>query len=286
VEHRQREGHHDHYDGVHADHDNHGVYAASADDNVCAAPGGNNNVVDARGHDHGSGDNDVCSAGTNHDGGADASAASAGEASVDAAGEAPPQVGGAQGKPSDRDARAYDMNAIALAAAVATIAGHAPAHLRAGASLGTMRIPAIALSAPMTQGGKDLYTQAWPVELQRGPAHYPRLRLPGGKYVQGALPWQKGTVGFAGHRTTWAHPFLKLNQLRKGDAIVLRTHWGTFWYKVYRMAITKPTDAVVLAGRTGHKLVLTACHPPRLAIRRLVVFAKLVGVSRTTSFQG
>ena len=172
------------------------------------------------------------------------------------------------------------MSAASLAAAVAMIAHHAPAHLPAGARLGTMRIPAIALTAPVVQGGQTLYTQPWPKELQRGPSHYPARRLADGGSIKGALPWQQGTVGFAGHRTTWTHPFRRLNELRKGDAVILRTPWATFWYRVYAMRIVEPSSVWVLTGKAGYRLVLTACHPPRMATYRIAVFARLVSATR------
>lgn len=162
------------------------------------------------------------------------------------------------------------MRALAAAAlaAVATSHGHAPpAHVAAGARLGTLTIPRIHLVATVQQGGWDLYTAPWPAALAPGPAHYPNT----------AFPWQRGTVALAGHRTTNTRPFLHLNDLRRRDLIVLRTRWGTYRYRVYRMAIIKPTDIHVLtAPRRGHQLLLTACHPPRQATYRLAVWARLV----------
>src|SRR3954464_1544662 len=101
---------------------------------------------------------------------------------------------------------------------VAVASSPAPAHLRAGARLGQIRIPRIGLVASVDQGAQTLYTAAWPRELNRGTAHYPGT----------ALPWQQGTVGIAGHRVTHTRPFRYLNRMRKHDLIVLRTRWGIF----------------------------------------------------------
>jgi sortase A len=148
------------------------------------------------------------------------------------------------------------------------VALHAPAHIRAGASLGTITIPHIRLAAPLTQGGRDIYTNPWPRELDRGPAHEPNT----------ALPWQRGVVGIAGHRTTWTHPFRWLNRLHRNDPIFLRTRWGRFSYRVASIRIVRPTDTRILFRRFGHWLVLTACAPPGSARFRIAVTAKLVGV--------
>jgi sortase A len=156
---------------------------------------------------------------------------------------------------------------VLLAALLATVtlaSSHAPAHLRAGARLGEIRISRIGLVAEVDQGADTLYTAAWPAELDHGAAHYPDT----------ALPWHQGTVGIAGHRVTHTKPFLRLNRVRKNDLIVLATRWGVFRYRVFAMKIVKPTALWVLRGRLGHRLVLTACHPPHSDSERLVVFAR------------
>jgi sortase A len=155
-----------------------------------------------------------------------------------------------------------------LSVLLASIATHAPAHLRAGASLGTIAIPHIHLVAPLTQGGRDIYTNAWPAELDRGPAHEPDT----------ALPWQRGVVGIAGHRTTWTHPFRWLNRVHRGNLVLLQTRWARFRYRVIRVQIVRPTDTGILFRRFGYRLVLTACTPPGYATYRIAVTAKLVAI--------
>jgi sortase A len=158
--------------------------------------------------------------------------------------------------------------AVAVAAAVtAAAATSASSRLRAGEAFGTLSIPRIGLVSPVQQGGWDIYTAAWPASLKRGPAHYPNT----------PMPWQAGTTAFAGHRTTFTHPFLNLNRLRRGDRLVLRTvGHGTFVYRVTKMRVLSPDALWILhAPRVGHHLVLTACHPPHSAKYRLVVWASL-----------
>jgi sortase A len=160
------------------------------------------------------------------------------------------------------------LHSFFLSVLVAAVAAHAPAHLRAGASLGTIEIPRIQLTAPLTQGGRDIYTNPWPAELDHGPAHEPDT----------ALPWQRGIVGIAGHRTTWTHPFRWLNRLHHGNVVLLRTRWARFTYRVVRIRIVRPTNTRILLGRSGHWLVLTACTPPGYATYRIAVTAKLVAI--------
>ena len=59
-------------------------------------------------------------------------------------------------------------------------------------------------------------------DLRQGTGHYPTTPLPG----------QEGNSAIAGHRTTYGHPFGDLDQLAKGDTIVVQTLQGTFTYIV------------------------------------------------------
>ena len=59
-------------------------------------------------------------------------------------------------------------------------------------------------------------------DLRKGPGHYPTTPLPG----------QEGNTAIAGHRTTYGAPFGDLDDLVKGDTIVVQTLQGTFTYVV------------------------------------------------------
>jgi sortase A len=135
-----------------------------------------------------------------------------------------------------------------------------------GALIATIRAPRLGLVLPVYQGVSQRV-------LDRGPGHYPTTALPG----------QRGTVGIAAHRVTptpvsGSHgPFFRINLFRRGDLIVVDRHGLRSRYRVTRMLIVKPTAVWVLHGAA---LVLTACHPPRTASKRIVVFARLVSRSR------
>ncbi len=101
--------------------------------------------------------------------------------------------------------------------------------------------------------------------LQKGPGHYPETPFPG----------QGGTIGIAGHRTTYLAPFRHIDSMREGDHITLEMPYGTF---VYRVQFTKIVDdsAVGIVHPVGYeRLVLTACHPLYSASQRYAAFARL-----------
>ena len=149
-------------------------------------------------------------------------------------------------------AAAITMTALALAAPAA-----APA---AGAPFATISIPAIGLHALVREGVSQRV-------LDRGPGHYPGSGLPGGRRA----------VAIAGHRVTHTRPFVRINELERGQRIVLTRRSRRFVYRVSAMRILDPTDVWPIRMRpTVQRLVLTACHPPHSDRHRLVVFAKLV----------
>lgn len=161
----------------------------------------------------------------------------------------------------------------------------APSHLKPRSQMGTMLIPRIHLTTPIFVGSQQMYQTGvnWPPELNGGPAWYPPLceELAGKqclKWFRTPLPWQPGTVTFAGHRVTHTHPFRWLNLLKKGDSIFILTRWGNFHYQVRATEVVSPDATWVLSwgGQKGHRLVLTACNPPHQSTTRIVVFAQRV----------
>jgi sortase A len=129
-------------------------------------------------------------------------------------------------------------------------------------------------------------------ELNKGPGHY----------VDTPLPGAVGNVAIAGHRVGKGSPFLNLDKLKAGSAIVIRTR--SYWY-TYRVVgdssgnadavsalgfpgreIVDPSDVAVIApvpdkpGATPTRrlLTLTTCHPKFTARQRMVIHAEMDGM--------
>jgi len=128
-----------------------------------------------------------------------------------------------------------------------------------GDPLGRLRIPRIGVSAVVVEG-----TEA--SDLRNGPGHYPATPLPG----------EHGTIGVAGHRTTYGAWFRHIDSLRPGDALSLTMPYGRFTYRVERTRIVLPTALWVTRRVAYDRLILSACHPLYSAAKRIVVFARLV----------
>src|SRR3954468_21191836 len=154
--------------------------------------------------------------------------------------------------------------------------------LQEGDSLTRIKIPAINVDVVVVEGtGADA------------------LRAGAGHYKETSLPCEDGTVGIAGHRTTYGRPFANLDLLKPGDTITLETPVGSCTYQVLapppkRKALDSngaayvidPTEIGVIGtpdvARAGDSpvpssiLTLTTCHPKGSAAKRLVVQAVLV----------
>jgi sortase A len=130
-----------------------------------------------------------------------------------------------------------------------------------GDALGRIKIKRIGASFVVVQGTDG-------TSLQKGPGHYPETPIPG-------LP---GTVAIAGHRTTYLAPFRHVDDLRRGDPVVIEMPYGRFSYSVERTRIVPPSEYSVTRRVSYDRLVLTACHPLYSAAKRIVVFARLVDV--------
>lgn len=130
-------------------------------------------------------------------------------------------------------------------------------------------------------------------ELEKGPAHYRDTALPGAV----------GNFAIAGHRVGKGEPFLNLDHLRAGDAVIVETRSTWYVYRVIGDAATNdlakadgngvpgreivsPSDGDVLLpipDRPGatptsadRYLTMTTCHPKFTANQRMIVHAQLV----------
>lgn len=101
------------------------------------------------------------------------------------------------------------------------------------------------------------------------------LKKGAGHYEETPLPGEKGNCAIAGHRTMHGHPFRYLDDLIRGDEIIIYTADGKHVYRVTEKKVVKPTDLSVIAPSEEAKLTLTACHPVGSARQRLVVVAQL-----------
>lgn len=132
---------------------------------------------------------------------------------------------------------------------------------RLGVAYAVITIPKIKVTAPIVQGVRI-------EDLRHGVGHYPYSAEIG----------EPGNLAFAGHRTTYAHPFGDLDKLKPGNLIHIEAAGRTFTYRVTRSFVVTPdrTDVVRMRDRPqpdAEWLTLTTCNPRYSARQRLVVRA-------------
>ena len=132
-------------------------------------------------------------------------------------------------------------------------------------SLGTMSIPAIGLKTKFYEGVVD-------EAVKLGPGHWPGTPWPG----------EAGNSVFAGHRTTYTHPFRDLDLLDNGARVRISVRNGrTTTYRVFKqMVVPEEIYASVVLKQPSNKkariVTLFACTPKGSRTHRIIVQAKAV----------
>jgi sortase A len=130
-----------------------------------------------------------------------------------------------------------------------------------GGGIGRIEVPRLGLKMVLVYGTDH-------ESLKRGPGLDPRTFFPG----------QNRLVYVAGHRTTYAAPFSKIDSLRRGDAIRVEMPYGTFTYTVTRSRIVGANDVSVLRSKRHEQIALQACHPRFFASHRWITYGRLTKV--------
>ncbi|MFD1932683.1 MULTISPECIES: class E sortase [Nonomuraea] len=109
--------------------------------------------------------------------------------------------------------------------------------------------------------------------LKKGPGHYPGSAMPG----------QVGNFVLSGHRTTYAAPFNRIDELRRDDEIIVDAREARYTYRVTSQDVVEPDEVEILAPVPGKPdinairamITLTTCHPEYSAAQRLIVYGVL-----------
>ena len=122
-----------------------------------------------------------------------------------------------------------------------------------GEPLGRIHIPRLDMNMVFVQGVSG-------DALNKGPGHY----------LPTALPGERGTVGIAGHRTTYLAPFRHIDELRHGDEIVLRMPYGRSATESRARSSSRLRTAPRCAAHDTAVWRSRTCTPPFSAAKRLI----------------
>lgn len=153
-------------------------------------------------------------------------------------------------------------NLHALSRRIAFLARREQRMLVAGDAIGRIEFPKLGQGFDVVQGTDGS-------SLEKGPGHYPATALPG----------LGQTVAIAGHRTTYLAPFRRIDELRRGEEIIVSMPYARFTYVVQKTEVVLPTALWVTRNVGYERLVLSACHPLYSASHRIIVFARLLEVA-------
>lgn len=148
--------------------------------------------------------------------------------------------------------------------------GEPPGPIRLGGAVAMLSIPRLG----------DDYRYAIVEGVDQG-----RLRMGPGHYPGTAMPGKIGNFVLSGHRTTYAAPFNRIDELRRGDLILVDAREARYTYRVTGKRVVDPTEIGVVApvpGRPGREptralITLSTCHPEYSAAQRLIVSGELEG---------
>jgi len=138
--------------------------------------------------------------------------------------------------------------------------GEKPPSQDINGAIGLMLIPKINLKVAVGEG-VDTETLKYAV------GHFPNTAKPG----------EKGNFCVAGHRSySYNEYFNRLNEIKIGDEIIVRTIKTEFKYKVYEIKVVEPSEVSVLDITKDATLTLVTCTPIRVATHRLIIKGKLI----------
>ncbi len=121
-----------------------------------------------------------------------------------------------------------------------------------------IQIPALTVDAPVVQG------DGWE-QLKKGVA----------QHVGSADPGQTGNVVLSAHNDVYGEIFRNLDQLKRGDKVILFTPQRSYTYIVSSIQIVAPTDVDVMAATPDPIVTLISCYPYMVDTQRIVVQASL-----------
>jgi sortase A len=104
------------------------------------------------------------------------------------------------------------------------------------------------------------------------------MLLGAGHLEETPLPGMGGNFALAGDRVLYTAPFLRLNQLQKGDDIIIHMPYGDLTYRVESMFNIDPSQVSVLNPRGYDSITLSTCDPTWQLSTRLIVSARLFSV--------
>jgi sortase A len=121
-----------------------------------------------------------------------------------------------------------------------------------------IQVPAIDVDSSIYQG------QDWE-QLKRGV----------GQHIGSAAPGRPGNLVLAAHNDIYGEIFRHLDQLERGDEIVISSERQPYTYVVRETIIVEPTETWVMEPTEHASATLISCYPYLVNSKRIIIFADL-----------
>ena len=121
-----------------------------------------------------------------------------------------------------------------------------------------IQIPAIDVDSSIYQG------QDWE-QLKKGV----------GQFVGSTAPGRSGNVVLAAHNDIYGEIFKDLDQLQRGDEIIISSERQQYTYVVRETLVVEPTDTWVMEPTEHASTTLISCYPYLVDNKRIIIFADL-----------
>ncbi len=175
-----------------------------------------------------------------------------------------------------------------LIEAVVLPSGHTPPNSPGGSRPNLEEIPEHLLPVVQSYGEIPIPTQ--------GPEHVIRLQIPKinqdvpvvegdgfeqlkkgvGHHINSANPGESGNVVLSAHNDIHGEIFRNLDQLSRGDEVIMFTENRSYVYSVEDVLIVQPTRVEFLSPTERPMATLISCYPYLIDNKRIVVRAGLV----------
>jgi sortase A len=94
--------------------------------------------------------------------------------------------------------------------------------------------------------------------------------------IGSANPGQTGNLILSAHNDVFGEIFRNLDQLKRGDQVIVYTPQHAFTYIITNVQIVEPTDVEVMANTPKPTITLISCYPYLVDNKRIVVQASLL----------
>lgn len=121
-----------------------------------------------------------------------------------------------------------------------------------------IQIPAINVDSSIYQG------QDWE-QLKKGV----------GQHVGSAAPGRRGNLVLAAHNDIYGEIFRHLDQLERGDEILISSERQQYTYVVRETVVVEPTETWVMEPTDHASVTLISCYPYLVNTKRIIIFADL-----------